>query len=149
VVTRTRTLGAAPEEVWRAVANPERLPGWWPGVQRVEEASPQAWTTVMSSPKGRTVRLDFSRVEQRPPNRLVWRQEVAESPFERLLAEAVTEIEVTPSAAGTTAVALTERMRLRGFARLGGLQWRHASRRRLDGALDGLEQMLVPEEETA
>jgi hypothetical protein len=112
-------------------------------VQRVEDASPQAWTTVMTSPNGRTVRVDYSRVEQRPPRLLVWRQEIDESPFERILAEAVTEVEVEPAAGGSTTVVLTERTRLRGFARLGLLQWRRASRKRLDGALQGLEEALA------
>jgi uncharacterized protein YndB with AHSA1/START domain len=143
VVKRTRTVGVEAEHVWRLVANPERLAAWWPGVQRVEDASPQAWTTVMTSPNGRTVRVDYSRVEQRPPRLLVWRQEIDESPFERILAEAVTEVEVEPAAGGSTTVVLTERTRLRGFARLGLLQWRRASRKRLDGALQGLEEALA------
>jgi hypothetical protein len=56
---------AAPEEVWALVNDPARLPQWWPGVTRVEEASDEAWTTVLSSPKGKSVRVDYSLLAQR------------------------------------------------------------------------------------
>jgi hypothetical protein len=37
-------------------------------------------------------------------------------------------------------------MRLRGFARLGSLQFRRATARRLESALDGLEAVVAPGE---
>jgi uncharacterized protein YndB with AHSA1/START domain len=72
-VTRRRSVGAPPEEVWGVVSDPERLPAWWPGVARVEEASESGWTTVQTSSRGKAVRLDFTRVAAEPPRRLVWR----------------------------------------------------------------------------
>ena len=59
---------------------------------RVEDATAEAWTTVLTSPKGKSVRMDYSRVEATEPTRLVWRQEVAQSPFERILEEATTSL---------------------------------------------------------
>ena len=47
---------------------------------------------MLLSPKGKAVRADYTRVEAEEPRRLVWRQEVEESPFERILSEAVTEL---------------------------------------------------------
>jgi uncharacterized protein YndB with AHSA1/START domain len=85
---------ATPEEVWGLVSDPARLPQWWPGVTRVEEASADAWTTVLSSPKGKSVRIDYSRLEAEPERRVVWRQEVEESPFERILASATMSVRV-------------------------------------------------------
>ena len=67
---------ATPEEVWGLVSDPAQLPQWWPGVTRVEEATEDAWTTVLASPKGKSVRIDYSRVEAQRQRRLVWRQEV-------------------------------------------------------------------------
>jgi uncharacterized protein YndB with AHSA1/START domain len=32
----SRTLDAAPEEVWAVLADPAAFAGWWPGVERVE-----------------------------------------------------------------------------------------------------------------
>src|SRR5918992_2793804 len=85
VIVREETLvPAPPEEVWGLVSDPARLPLWWPGVTRVEEASDEAWTTVLSSPKGKSVRVDHSLVDAEPGRRVVWRQEVEESPFERI-----------------------------------------------------------------
>jgi uncharacterized protein YndB with AHSA1/START domain len=140
-VTRSRTVAAAPEEVWRLVTDPWRLPAWWPQVQRVEEASPTAWTKVLRSPKGRAIRADYTRVEARPPNRLVWRHEVAGSPFERILSESLVELGLDRDGGGTR-VSITLRHRTRGLARFGFLQVRLAAVRQLDEALDGLERVL-------
>jgi uncharacterized protein YndB with AHSA1/START domain len=140
-VSRRRTIDAAPEEVWRVLSDPERLPDWWPGVQRVEEATPETWTNVLSSPRGRPVRADYTLVEIEPTRRLVWRHEVEESPFERILHESTTELTLDPEGEDATRVELTVRHRPRGFARFGFLQLRLATRRQLDGALDGLARL--------
>jgi uncharacterized protein YndB with AHSA1/START domain len=141
-VQRRRTLPAAQEALWDIVSDPHHLPRWWPGVVRVEEASSDAWTKVLTSPKGKSVRADFTRLEYRPPHLLAWRQEVEESPFERILSEGVTEISLEPTATGDTEVQLRLTQKLRGLARLGGFMVRLASRRQLDEALDGLERLV-------
>jgi uncharacterized protein YndB with AHSA1/START domain len=138
VISRKRTVPAAPERIWTLVSDPEQLTDWWPGVQRVEDASRQAWTTVLLTPKGRTLRADFTLLESDHPRLLRWRQEVEESPFERILEAAVTELELEDAGDGETDVTLTQRLTLRGFSRLGGLQIRMATRRQLEGALEGL-----------
>jgi len=140
-VTRARSVRAAPEEVWRLVTDPYRLPAWWPGVERVEEATPETWTKVLVTPQGRTVRADYTRVEAEPPSRLVWRQEIEESPFERILSDSRVEIEIKPED-GSTRVAITARHHARGFARFGFVQMRLAAVRQLEGALEGLAAVL-------
>jgi uncharacterized protein YndB with AHSA1/START domain len=142
IVQRETVLGERVEEVWRVVSDPQRLPDWWPGVARVEEASPQAWTTVLTSPKGRSVRADYTRVEASEPSRLVWRQEVEESPFERILAEATTSLELS-AADGGTRVVLALEQRPRGWARFAPFQFRAAGRRQVEGALKGLERLFA------
>lgn len=125
------------------IANPERLPEWWPRVQRVEEADSSAWTTVLSSGKGdRTLRADYTLVEEDHPRRRSWRHEVAASPFERVLTSSVTELSLAPSGADATEVTIQTRLGLRGFSRLGGAQIRRATRKTIDGALDGLERLV-------
>ena len=138
VVSRSRKVPTAPERLWTLVSDPERLTDWWPRVQRVEDASRKAWTTVMVTPKGRTLRADFTLLESEHPRLLRWRQEVEESPFERILESAVTELELEKAGEGETDVRLTQRLTLRGFSRLGGFQIRLATRRQLEGALEGL-----------
>jgi uncharacterized protein YndB with AHSA1/START domain len=142
VVRRERTVSAPPAEVWGIVSDPTRLAAWWPGVKRVEEASREAWTTVLVSPKGKAVRADYSLVEAAEPERVLWRQEVDESPFERLLEESTTEIELAPDDSGGTVVRLTLDQRPRGWARFSPFQLRAAARRQAEAALDGLAGML-------
>lgn len=141
-VARTRTMGVAPQRLWDVVADPERLPEWWPNVQRVEDASPSAWTTVLATGKGKSIRADYTLLEAEHPSRLSWRQEIEESPFERILTESVTELELEPAQEGTL-VRLTTRLRLRGLSKFGGLQFSRATRRQLDGALDGLQALVL------
>jgi uncharacterized protein YndB with AHSA1/START domain len=142
-VTRTATVPAPPERVWRVIANPERLVDWWPRVQRVEEADAHSWTTVLASDRGaRALRADYTLIDEQYPHRRSWRHEVAESPFERVLASSVTEIELSPAGDGATSVRLSMELGLRGFSRLGGMQIRRATRKTLSGALDGLGRVV-------
>jgi uncharacterized protein YndB with AHSA1/START domain len=139
VIIRDETVVAAtPEEVWGLVSDPARLPQWWPGVTRVEEASEDAWTTVLSSARGKALRVDYSRVEAEPERRVVWRQEVEESPFERILASSTTEIALAEDADGTR-VSVSLEQRPRGWARFAPLQFRAAGRRQVQGAVEGLD----------
>jgi uncharacterized protein YndB with AHSA1/START domain len=139
-VSRARSVPAAVEEVWRTVGDPRRLPEWWPGVERVEDVSSRAWTLVLGSPRGKAVRADYTLVDAEPPRRLRWRQQLEESPFERLLSESSTDLELEPRSGGSTALRLTARLRLRGISRLGWVQVRRATRRQLDAALDALSE---------
>jgi uncharacterized protein YndB with AHSA1/START domain len=143
IVRRERTMPAPPADVWRVVSDPARLPQWWPGVSRVEEASPEAWTKVLTSPKGRTVRADYTRLEAEESRRLLWRHEVQESPFERILAQSTTEIVLEPED-GRTRVEIALSQRPRGWARLSPFQLRAAATRQVEGALEGLERVLGP-----
>jgi uncharacterized protein YndB with AHSA1/START domain len=140
IVRRETVVPRAPDEVWRVVSDPAQLPRWWPGVARVEEATEQAWTTVLTSPKGKSVRMDYSLVEATPPARLVWRQEVEQSPFERILAEATTSLELAEEGTGTR-VAIELDQTPRGWARFAPLQFRAAGKRQVEGALEGLERL--------
>ena len=137
---RETVVPRAPDEVWQVVSDPAQLPRWWPGVTRVEDATAEAWTTVLTSPKGKSVRMDYSRVEATEPTRLVWRQEVAQSPFERILEEATTSLELSEADAGTR-VAIELDQKPRGWARFAPLQFRAAGKRQVEGAVEGLERL--------
>ena len=139
---RRETLDSAPpEEVWRVVSNPARLPAWWPSVSRVEDASPEAWTKVMLSPGGKAVRADYTRVEAEEPTRVLWRHEVEESPFERILSASTTEIAMEARDDGTL-VRISIEHRPRGWARFSPFKMRAAATRQVSGALDGLAELL-------
>jgi len=142
VVRRERVVPVPPAEVWRIVSDPHRLAAWWPNVSRVEEASSEAWTTVLVSKTGKSVRADYSLVEAEEPERVLWRHEVTASPFERLLRESTTEIALAPEPTGGTRVRLTLDQRPRGWARFSPFQLRAAARRQAEAALEGLAELL-------
>jgi uncharacterized protein YndB with AHSA1/START domain len=139
-VVRSRMVAADRDTLWELVSDPYHLPRWWPQLERVEDASPEAWTNVLRSARGKTVRADYSRVESEPPRRVVWRQELDESPFEAILSDSTTEITLEPDGERRTRVELRSRQQLRGSYRFGGIMMRRAVRRQLDEALDGLER---------
>jgi hypothetical protein len=73
--------------------------------------------------------------------RRVWEQEVAGTPFERVLGEAITEV-VVEAQDGATRVTIVLSQQLRGYSRTGGFLLRRATRAKLSEALAALEQLL-------
>jgi uncharacterized protein YndB with AHSA1/START domain len=138
VVSRSRNVRAAPEEVWAVVADPATLPRWWPLTERVEGVSDDGWTVVLRSTRGRPVRADW-RLEASEPGRRAWAQEIDGTPFAKVLAERRVEARVARAGDGTE-VTLELRQRGRRWARVGAFMLRRAARRELDGALAGLER---------
>ena len=137
---RSRTLAATPERIWEIVRDPYHLPRWWPRVERVEAVTSDGFTQVLSTERGRAVRADFRIVASRKRELRAWEQDVAGTPFERILAFARTEVQLEPMGEGTR-VTLVVRQRMRGSARLGGWMVRRATRRILDEALGSLEAL--------
>jgi uncharacterized protein YndB with AHSA1/START domain len=144
IVRRETVVSAPPEDVWRVVSDPHRLPAWWPSVSRVEEATPEAWTKVLMSPGGKAVRADYTLVEAEERARILWRHEVEESPFERILSASTTEITLEPSDGGTL-VRISIDHRPRGWARFSPFQLRAAATRQVSGALEGLARVVAEE----
>ncbi len=142
-VRRARTLGATPEEIWAIVGDAYHLPRWWPRVTRVEGVEGAAFTQVLTTAKGVPVRADFRVVESAPPAVRRWEQQLLNTPFERILAASAVEVRVERAGDAATRVAITLAQRLRGLGRLGGFMVRRAGRRQLDGALDGLEALVL------
>jgi uncharacterized protein YndB with AHSA1/START domain len=136
---RSRVLEAAPDRVWRVVGDVHHLPRWWPKVRRVEAVAGGHFTQVMRTEKGKDVRADFRIVEDEPPRRLSYEQELEGTPFEGFLRESATVIEAEPAGDGTK-VTLTTRHKLRGISRVGGgTMLKRATGKQLDEALDALE----------
>ena len=135
---RSRTVADVPERVWETVSDPYHLPRWWPRVERVEGVRGDQFTEVLTTDRGRSVRADFRVVESLAPERRAWEQEVAGSPFERIMVGARTEVLLAPDGAGTR-VTLAISQQMRGTARFAGWMVRRATRRVLDEALRALE----------
>jgi uncharacterized protein YndB with AHSA1/START domain len=158
---RTRTIAASRQELWEVLGDPHHLPRWWPRVNRVEAVEDGAFTEVLMGGKGKTVRADFKRLEAVPLQRVVWAQQVENTPFARILTSAETEIGLSPGSGIddglpggpigeglsddglTTQVTIELRQTMHGFlARLGSHLVRRAANSTLDEALDGLERIV-------
>jgi hypothetical protein len=106
----------------------------------MEGVEEDRFTQVFTTKKGRPVRLDFRLLESEAPVRRAWTQELSGTPFERVLAESVTEVVLEPEHE-VTRVTIAQRQKLRGYSRTGGFLLRRATNSRLDEALDGLERV--------
>lgn len=102
-----------------------------------------AFTEVLTSPKGKVVRADFSLVREQRPRLIVWAQQVEQTPFARVLKSAETEIGLAAVDGGerpSTQVWIEMRQSLRGFmAKLGSRLVKRAAIKTIEDALDGLE----------
>ncbi|MEA2147449.1 MAG: hypothetical protein QOG59_3036 [Solirubrobacteraceae bacterium] len=119
------------------------MPRWWPGVKRMEGVEDDRFTQVFTTKRGRPIRADFRVVVSEPPWRRAWEQELAGTPFERVLNELVTEVVLEEVPEGTR-VTIAESQKLRGYSRTGGFLMRRATSGKLKEALDGLERACGP-----
>jgi uncharacterized protein YndB with AHSA1/START domain len=136
--TRSRRIAATPEAVWEIVADPHHLPRWWPGVTRVEDVRGGRFTEVIPTRRGKPVRMDFRVLQSAPPHRRSWTQELAGTPFERLLSSWTTTVTVEAEGEGECTVTLEEHQQLRGTFRAGLLLQRRPANRRVESALTAL-----------
>ncbi len=136
--TRSRRIAATPEGVWEVVSDPHHLPRWWPGVLRVEDVRGERFTEVIPTRRGKPVRLDFLVMESDPPRRQAWTQELAGTPFERLLSAWTTTVTLAPEGQDGCLVTLEENQQLRGSFRAGLLLQRRPAVRRVESALTAL-----------
>lgn len=146
-ISRRRKIDAPPAAVWSLVSDPYNLPRWWPRTVRVENVERTSagrrsqWTKVLETAEGRGVRADYRCLSSAEGKHYVWEQQLANTPFERLLRSSVLEIGLAP-ANGQTEVRLTSRQVLRGMSRLGSPMMRGATVRMLEDALDGIQRAL-------
>jgi uncharacterized protein YndB with AHSA1/START domain len=149
-VSRRRLIEVPVEEVWALVSDPYHLPRWWPRVTRVENVLGGSgdrrarWTAVLGTEAGRGVRADFRCLSAAQNERYLWEQEVQDTPFERILKGAKTEVRMR-RADGGTEVSLEIRQSLRGLSRLGSPFMRRATGKTLNEALQGLDRALLGE----
>lgn len=147
-VARSRSIAVEPERAWELLADPHNLPRWWPDTVRVEsvEGSPGArrsrFTQVLQTRDGTSVRADYRCVESTGGKRLLWEQQIEDTPFEKFLRSAELELLVAGNGSETE-VTLVGRRALRGLSILGGPMMRRATRRSLDHALAGIERALL------
>jgi len=146
---RSRQLSAKPATVWELIADPFRMTRWWPDVVRVEGVEEDRFTLVFQSKRRRPVRMDFRVLASdapgsggEPSGHRAWEQDVQGTPFERVLGSSITEVLLDPTHGGTTQVTIAQAHKLRGYSRTGAPLLRRATDKRLDQALDALEQII-------
>jgi uncharacterized protein YndB with AHSA1/START domain len=132
--------------LWEVIGDPHHLPRWWPRVSRVESVEVDAFTEVLLGGRGKMVRADFRLLDAVSPRRIVWAQQVENTPFARILKSAETEISLAGadmSDGPATEVTIELRQTLHGFlARLGSHLVRRAAGSTIEEALDGLERIV-------
>ena len=136
-VTVTRTIDAAPDEVWETVGDAYALPRWWPRCARVEAVTERGFTEVLQTPKGRSIRADFTWADRREGELVAWDQDLAGTPFERVFKSSRTTITVAPEGTGSR-VTFEVDQQLRGWARFSPWMVRSATKRVTAEAADGL-----------
>ena len=134
---RKRRVDVPPQRVWWLVSDPYALSRWWPRCVRVEGVDGPEFTQVLSTPKGKQVRLDFVVSADESGVRRAWSQQLAGSAFERLLKEQTYEVQVSPDGDGAQ-VTLALQQKLKGFSRFAPFLYKGAAKKQLDEALDGL-----------
>jgi uncharacterized protein YndB with AHSA1/START domain len=145
---RSRVIAADRGAVWDVISDPHHLPRWWPKVTRVEDVDEHdrgagtTWTEVLETASGRGVRALFRCRRARQPEEYEWEQEIEDTPFAKVFKTSVTTISLGDDAQGTR-VTLELDQELRGLSVLGGFMVRRASGDQLEGALNGLESVLV------
>jgi len=152
----SRTIAAPADRLWDVVSDPHHLPRWWPRVERMEAVDDGAFTEVMKTRKGKTVRADFELVHaDRERMSVRWDQLVQGTPFAAVLQSSETELTLTGRkgaevsldggewGAAATEVTIELRQTLNGQRErgIGGYMVRRAARATLDEALDGLERI--------
>ena len=134
---RSRAISVPPARVWEVVSDPYAIPRWWPRVLRVEGVDALGWTTVLGSPRGRSVRADWRLCVSDEPERRRWAQELEGSPFARLFRQNEVEVRIEPER-----VTIEIEQRVQGWARLAPFIVRRAAKKVADEALDGLVAIL-------
>jgi uncharacterized protein YndB with AHSA1/START domain len=137
---RSRKVSAGQLEVWALIADPHHLPRWWPGVARVEGVADDRFTQVFTTKRGRPIRVDFRVRDSEPPWTCTWEQELAGTPFERVLSESTIVVRVEPVGDGSE-VTLLHEQKLRGYSRTGRMMLGRATGKRLEEALKGLASL--------
>lgn len=154
---RSRTIAVPAEQLWSVVSDPHHLPRWWPRVERMEAVEEGAFTEVMKTRKGKTIRADFDLVHADPERmRVRWDQRVVGTPFAAVLLSSETELTLAEQASeaslsggewggDATEVTIELRQTLNGQRErgIGGYMVRRAARATLDEALEGLERISV------
>ena len=130
-------LSVSADQVWEWVADPGRLPRWWPDVDRVDRPGEATYVRWVTSPRGRAVPMRFELSSLEPGVCVTWSQAIIGTAFERAVKSATEEISLKSVDDGSL-VRLTISRKLRGTAKLGSFFVRRGQKQQLALAAEGL-----------
>lgn len=138
--TASGTVDASTADVWHLISDPGRAVSWWPHAERAEDVDGGRFTFVVRSSRGVPVRIDWRVAASRRERLQRWEQDLAGTPFARVLKASAVEIRLEPAGEGCRITVAVEReLENRGMiARWFG---RRASRRHAGDALARLSRL--------
>ena len=144
---RRRQFQSEPERVWEYATNPRNLPRWWPRTASVRALSGTGnqigsrWTQCLAAKSGNKIEANLICTRADAPGTWRFEQRPEDTPFEKMLKEAWTELRIAAGPNGTS-VELELGQKLQGMARLGALFVRSASAKTAQEALGNLAAAL-------
>ena len=106
-VRRSRLLPVDRLAIWRVVSDPHHMWRWWPKVARVEAVQERrrgtgtAWTNVLKTEAGKTVRADFRCLYSTEPSEICMGAGHRGTPFAKVLRSSVTALDLSEAEGGT------------------------------------------------
>lgn len=138
--TVSGTVPATPADVWHLISDPGRAIAWWPHAERAEDVSGGRFTLVVRSSRGVPVRMDWRVAASRRESRQRWEQDLAGTPFAKVLRSSAIEIRLEPAGDGCEITISVER-ELENRGLVAGWLGRRASRRHAGDALSRLSRL--------
>lgn len=134
------TVKASTGDVWHLISDPGRAVAWWPHAERAEDVSGGRFTFVVRSSRGVPVRMDWRVAASRRERLQRWEQDLAGTPFARVLKASAVEIRLEPDDDGCRITVAVER-ELENRGLVAGWFGRRASRRHAGDALARLSRL--------
>ncbi len=133
-------VAASPADVWHLISDPGRAVAWWPHAERAEDVTGGRFTFVVRSSRGVPVRMDWRVAASRRERLQRWEQDLAGTPFARVLEASAVEIRIEPAGDGCAITVAVER-ELTNRGVIAGWFGRRASRRHAGDALARLTRV--------
>lgn len=135
------TVAATPADVWHLISDPGRAVAWWPHAERAEDVSGGRFTFVVRSSRGVPVRMDWRVAASRRERVQRWEQDLAGTPFARVLKASAVEIRLEPTDDDGCRITVAVERELVNRGPIAGWFGRRASRRHAGDALSRLSRL--------
>lgn len=135
------TVAASTADVWHLISDPGRAVAWWPHAERAEDVDGGRFTFVVRSSRGVPVRIDWRVAASRRERVQRWEQDLAGTPFARVLKASAVEIRLEPADSDGCRITVAVERELVNRGLIAGWFGRRASRRHAGDALSRLSRL--------